>query len=157
MLSLLSISLLVFSFGLNKLVLYNMQYCLVSLMLDWAKPYFHMILLVIYASNKHGKMYRITYTIPWFEVSAKDRQFTHYLFPSRRGEEHSFILKPAIMSSRDRRINSDVPLTLSLPKMSGTATNTSTPRVSELSAGLTDQYAVLISYRCNYTGELLEK
>ncbi|KAF7041344.1 hypothetical protein CFC21_051157 [Triticum aestivum] len=69
----------------------------------------------------------------------------------RRGEEHSFILKPAIMSSRDRRINSDVPLTLSLPKMSGAATNTSTPRVSELSAGLTDQYAVLISYRCNYT------
>uniref|UniRef100_M8C055 Uncharacterized protein n=1 Tax=Aegilops tauschii TaxID=37682 RepID=M8C055_AEGTA len=69
----------------------------------------------------------------------------------RRGEEHSFILKPAIMSSRDRRINSDVPLTLSLPKMSGAATNTSTPRVSELSTGLTDQYAVLISYRCNYT------
>ncbi|KAE8786775.1 hypothetical protein D1007_39357 [Hordeum vulgare] len=69
----------------------------------------------------------------------------------RRGEEHSFILKPAIMSSRDRRINTDVPLTLSLPKMSGAATNTSTPRVSELSGGLTDQYAVLISYRCNYT------
>ncbi|KQK23601.1 uncharacterized protein LOC100846542 [Brachypodium distachyon] len=69
----------------------------------------------------------------------------------RRGEEHSFILKPAIMSSRDRRSNSVVPLTLSLPKMTGAATNASVPRVSESSVPLTDQYAVLVSYHCNYT------
>ncbi|KAG2629431.1 hypothetical protein PVAP13_3KG430500 [Panicum virgatum] len=35
----------------------------------------------------------------------------------RRGEEHSFILKPATMSSRERRTNSDAPPALSLPTM----------------------------------------
>ncbi|CAM0870820.1 unnamed protein product [Alopecurus aequalis] len=69
----------------------------------------------------------------------------------RRGEEHSFILKPAIMSSRNRRTNSDAPPNLLLPKTTGAATNSSTPRVSDPSVALTDQYAVLISYRCNYT------
>lgn len=69
----------------------------------------------------------------------------------RRGEEHSFILKPAIMSSRNRRSNSDATPTLALPKTTGAATNASAPRVSDPSVGLTDQYAVLISYRCNYT------
>ncbi|KAF0916512.1 hypothetical protein E2562_007590 [Oryza meyeriana var. granulata] len=69
----------------------------------------------------------------------------------RRGEEHSFILKPATMSSKDRRTNGDAPLTLSLPKMNGTAKNVSVPKVGDTSGSLTDQYAVLISYRCNYT------
>uniref|UniRef100_A0ACD5TU18 Uncharacterized protein n=1 Tax=Avena sativa TaxID=4498 RepID=A0ACD5TU18_AVESA len=69
----------------------------------------------------------------------------------RRGEEHSFILKPAIMSSRNRRSNSDATPTLSLPKTTGAATNASVQRVSDTSVALTDQYAVLISYRCNYT------
>ncbi|KAF0914639.1 hypothetical protein E2562_030700 [Oryza meyeriana var. granulata] len=68
----------------------------------------------------------------------------------RRGEEHSFILKPASMS-RGRRTNSDAPLTLPLPKMNGTATNGSLPKVGETSGSFTDQYAVLVSYRCNYT------
>ena len=78
------------------------------------------------------------------------------LFLYRRGEEHSFILKPAIMSSRNRRTNSDAPPTLSLPKTNGAAINASVPRVSDPSIALTDQYAVLVSYRCNYTGELLD-
>uniref|UniRef100_J3LK41 Uncharacterized protein n=1 Tax=Oryza brachyantha TaxID=4533 RepID=J3LK41_ORYBR len=69
----------------------------------------------------------------------------------RRGEEHSFILKPATMSSKDRRFNSDAPLTLSLPKMNGVATNVSVPKVGDTSVSLADQYAVLVSYRCNYT------
>uniref|UniRef100_A0ACD5WSG8 Uncharacterized protein n=1 Tax=Avena sativa TaxID=4498 RepID=A0ACD5WSG8_AVESA len=69
----------------------------------------------------------------------------------RRGEEHSFILKPAIMSSRNRRSNGDATPTLSLPKTTGAATNASVLRVSDPSVALTDQYAVLISYRCNYT------
>ncbi|KAG8073503.1 hypothetical protein GUJ93_ZPchr0006g40765 [Zizania palustris] len=69
----------------------------------------------------------------------------------RRGEEHSFILKPATMSSRDRRSNTDAPLTLSLPKMNGTATNISLPKFGETSSSFPDQYAVLVSYRCNYT------
>ncbi|KAM0892280.1 hypothetical protein ACQ4PT_025862 [Festuca glaucescens] len=69
----------------------------------------------------------------------------------RRGEEHSFILKPAIMSSRNQRTNGDATPTLSLPKTNGAATNASVPRVSDPSVPLTDQYAVLISYRCNYT------
>uniref|UniRef100_A0A0D3FDY2 Uncharacterized protein n=1 Tax=Oryza barthii TaxID=65489 RepID=A0A0D3FDY2_9ORYZ len=69
----------------------------------------------------------------------------------RRGEEHSFILKPATMSFRDRRTNNDAPLTLSLPKMNGTATNVSLPKVGETIGSLMDQYAVLVSYRCNYT------
>ncbi|BAS82344.1 Os03g0152800 [Oryza sativa Japonica Group] len=69
----------------------------------------------------------------------------------RRGEEHSFILKPATMSFRDRRTNNDAPLTLSLPKMNGTATNVSLAKVGETIGSLMDQYAVLVSYRCNYT------
>nr|CAB3465927.1 unnamed protein product [Digitaria exilis] len=68
----------------------------------------------------------------------------------RRGEEHSFILKPATMSSRERRTNSDAPLALSLPTMTGAALNT-TPKVGEPYVALSDQYAVLVSYRCNYT------
>ncbi|KAL6843141.1 hypothetical protein ACP4OV_026854 [Aristida adscensionis] len=68
----------------------------------------------------------------------------------RRGEEHSFVLKPAAMSTKDRRTNSDVPPALTLPKTSGPALNT-TPRVSETNVAPSDQYAVLVSYRCNYT------
>jgi hypothetical protein len=65
-------------------------------------------------------------------------------------------LKPAIMSSRNRRSNSDATPILSLPKTNGAATNASVPRVSDPSVALTDQYAVLISYRCNYAGKLLK-
>ncbi|PUZ67166.1 hypothetical protein GQ55_3G411200 [Panicum hallii var. hallii] len=68
----------------------------------------------------------------------------------RRGEEHSFILKPATMSSRERRTNSDAPPALSLPTMTGATLNT-TPKVGEPFVALSDQYAVLVSYRCNYT------
>ncbi|KAL6659303.1 hypothetical protein ACP70R_003343 [Stipagrostis hirtigluma subsp. patula] len=69
----------------------------------------------------------------------------------RRGEEHSFVLKPAAMSARDRRTNSDAPVALSLPKVSSAASSTCTPRVSETNVAPSDQYAVLVSYRCNYT------
>ncbi|XP_062203865.1 uncharacterized protein LOC133906098 isoform X2 [Phragmites australis] len=69
----------------------------------------------------------------------------------RRDEQHSFILKPATMSSRDRRTNSDAPPALSLPTMAGAASNTHTPGVGEPYVALSDQYAVLVSYRCNYT------
>ncbi|KAG2629416.1 hypothetical protein PVAP13_3KG430500 [Panicum virgatum] len=68
----------------------------------------------------------------------------------RRGEEHSFILKPATMSSRERRTNSDAPPALSLPTMTGATLNT-TPKVADPYVALSDQYAVLVSYRCNYT------
>lgn len=69
----------------------------------------------------------------------------------RRGEEHSFILKPATMSSRERKTNSHAPLALSLPTMTGATLNTHTPKAGEPYADLSDQYAVLVSYRCNYT------
>lgn len=61
------------------------------------------------------------------------------------------------MSFRDRRTNNDAPLTLSLPKMNGTATNVSLAKVGETIGSLMDQYAVLVSYRCNYTGKLLNR
>ncbi|KAM3315255.1 hypothetical protein ACQJBY_033787 [Aegilops geniculata] len=66
-------------------------------------------------------------------------------------DEHSIILKPAMFLSKDWMINSDVPLTLSLPKMTGLDTNAFVPGVSDPSIALNDQYAVLTSYRCNYT------
>ncbi|TVU50225.1 hypothetical protein EJB05_01589 [Eragrostis curvula] len=69
----------------------------------------------------------------------------------RRGEEHSFILKPAAMPSRDRRTNSDAPPTLSLPTMNGATSNAHTPKVTEPYIAPSDQYAVLVSYRCNYS------
>ncbi|XP_044362400.1 uncharacterized protein [Triticum aestivum] len=54
-------------------------------------------------------------------------------------------------TSWDWMINSDVSLTWSLPKMTGVDTNASVPGVSDPGAALNDQYAVLISYSCNYT------
>ncbi|CAN6342910.1 unnamed protein product [Urochloa humidicola] len=68
----------------------------------------------------------------------------------RRGEEHSFILKPATMSARDRKNSSDAPPALSLPTMNSSTLNT-TPKVGEPYDALSVQYAVLVSYRCNYT------
>ncbi|XP_022681069.1 uncharacterized protein LOC101782397 isoform X2 [Setaria italica] len=68
----------------------------------------------------------------------------------RRGEEHSFILKPATKSSSERRTNNDAPPALSLPMMTGSTLNT-TPKVGEPYVAVGDQYAVLVSYRCNYT------
>jgi hypothetical protein len=40
--------------------------------------------------------------------------------------------------------------------MTGATLNT-TPKVGEPFVALSDQYAVLVSYRCNYTGKLLMK
>jgi hypothetical protein len=56
------------------------------------------------------------------------------------------------MSTRDRRTNSDAPPVLSLLTMSGANLNTHTPKVAEPYVALSDQYAVLVSYRCNYSG-----
>jgi len=61
------------------------------------------------------------------------------------------------MSSRERKTNGYAPPTLSLPTMTGATLNTNTPKVGEPYADLSDQYAVLVSYRCNYTGKLLIK
>jgi hypothetical protein len=36
--------------------------------------------------------------------------------------------------------------------MSGANLNTHTPKVAEPYVALSDQYAVLVSYRCNYSG-----
>jgi hypothetical protein len=41
--------------------------------------------------------------------------------------------------------------------MTSATLNTHTPKVGEPYADLSDQYAVLVSYRCNYTGKLLIK
>jgi hypothetical protein len=76
---------------------------------------------------------------------------------SRRGEEHSFILKPAIMSSRERKTNSDAPPALSLPTMTESTLNNHIPRVGQPYVAVGDQYAVVVSYRCNYTGKLFDK
>ncbi|CAD6265502.1 unnamed protein product [Miscanthus lutarioriparius] len=54
----------------------------------------------------------------------------------RRGEEHSFILKPAIMSSRERKTNSHAPLALSLPTMTESTLNNHIPRVIAVSLQL---------------------
>lgn len=81
----------------------------------------------------------------------------HYLLFCRRGEEHSFILKPATLSSRERNTNGDAPLALSLLTMTESSSNTHTLKVGEPYVALGDQYAVLVSYRCNYTGKFLIK
>ena len=61
------------------------------------------------------------------------------------------------MSSRERKTSGYAPPALSLPTMTGATLNTHTPKVGEPYADLSDQYAVLVSYRCNYTGKLLIK
>lgn len=74
----------------------------------------------------------------------------------RRGEEHSFILKPAALLGRDIKAygerssqSSQVAIGASnLPLIS---------RIGEAISTSGDQYAVLVSCRCNYTGMLLRE
>ncbi|XP_020254395.1 uncharacterized protein LOC109831479 isoform X2 [Asparagus officinalis] len=72
----------------------------------------------------------------------------------RRGEEHSFILKPAATVGKDLKGHGDRKPTQLHQKMSYSTSNAHmTPRVSDprkVSPSV-DQYAVLVSCRCNYT------
>ncbi|KAG1358690.1 hypothetical protein COCNU_08G001360 [Cocos nucifera] len=63
----------------------------------------------------------------------------------RRGEEHSFILKPATMLNRDFRGNGETGSMQPHSKSSIMA-----PNVHMISRSA-DQYAILVSCRCNYT------
>ncbi|XP_008805504.2 uncharacterized protein LOC103718451 isoform X1 [Phoenix dactylifera] len=63
----------------------------------------------------------------------------------RRGEEHSFILKPATTLNRDFRGNGETNSMQPHSKM-----GTMVPNVHMISRSA-DQYAILVSCRCNYT------
>ncbi|KAG1333949.1 hypothetical protein COCNU_03G000680 [Cocos nucifera] len=72
----------------------------------------------------------------------------------RRGEEHSFILKPASMLNRDFRGNGETSSLQPHSKMSATMPNMHMiSRISERGRAPSgaDQYAILVSCRCNYT------
>ena len=61
------------------------------------------------------------------------------------------------MSSRERKTSGYAPPALSLPTMAGATLNNHIPRSGQPYAAVGDQYAVVVSYRCNYTGKLLIK
>ncbi|XP_020081782.1 uncharacterized protein LOC109705460 isoform X1 [Ananas comosus] len=72
----------------------------------------------------------------------------------RRGEEHSFILKPATRMCGENRSNGEATPTHPLSKLGTAASNMHVAlRVSEHKkvSPAADQYAVLVSCRCNYT------
>lgn len=72
----------------------------------------------------------------------------------RRGEEHSFILKPATTFWKQSKGHNDKNLRLSRLPAGNAASNWNQSSNTELklSRSPTDQYAVLVSCRCNYTG-----
>ncbi|XP_058105414.1 uncharacterized protein LOC131248915 isoform X2 [Magnolia sinica] len=71
----------------------------------------------------------------------------------RRGEEHSFILKPATSMSKDLKAHGESSLPTSSQAASATSNLHPITRVGEGKKVPTnaDQYAVLVSCRCNYT------
>lgn len=74
----------------------------------------------------------------------------------RRGEEHSFILKPATSMWRHGKGHSD-----GNPRLSRVSAASAASSLPHLNSGAknngspTDQFAVLVSCRCNYTGILM--
>lgn len=72
--------------------------------------------------------------------------------PLRRGEEHSFILKPATKLGGNLKGHTIVNATASHSKIGASALS-STSQASEVKkiSPNSDQYAVLVSCRCNYT------
>ncbi|URE00316.1 hypothetical protein MUK42_06596 [Musa troglodytarum] len=71
--------------------------------------------------------------------------------PLRRGEEHSFILKLATTANKDHKGNNEA-----IPYSRTGAAASNTHRMSSISEGVTvfspvNQFAILVSCRCNYT------
>ncbi|KAK8968903.1 hypothetical protein KSP40_PGU003299 [Platanthera guangdongensis] len=72
--------------------------------------------------------------------------------PLRRGEEHSFILKPATKLGGNLKGHTIINTTASHPKIGASALSlTSNAGEVRKISPTSDQYAVLVSCRCNYT------
>lgn len=72
----------------------------------------------------------------------------------RRGEEHSFILKPAISALKKSRIPDDKISKLHT-RTGSKATSTRLPPVAvegSMDESASHKYAILVSCRCNYSG-----
>lgn len=74
----------------------------------------------------------------------------------RRGEEHSFILKPAALLGRDIKAYGERSSQASQVAI-GASNLPLISRIGEVISTSGDQYAVLVSCRCNYTGMLLRE
>lgn len=76
----------------------------------------------------------------------------------RRGEEHSFILKPATMVARDLKsiANKSSPLQSHL-ETSGTNMLRIPKNDNENDVSKANKYAVLVSFRCNFSGNMSMK
>lgn len=64
-----------------------------------------------------------------------------FIHNCRRGEEHSFILKPVTSMWKSTKSRGERSMPLPYKNFEG-----------KRSSSITDQYAVLVSCRCNYTG-----
>lgn len=85
-----------------------------------------------------------------FFISLKPSDF-------RRGEEHSFILKPATSMWKDLKVLGERSSQLSKPQFGNYASNLGVASKNADGwkiASTDDQYAVMVSCRCNYTGSL---
>lgn len=85
-----------------------------------------------------------------FFISLKPSDF-------RRGEEHSFILKPATSMWKDLKVLGERSSQLSKPQFGNYASNLGVASKNAHRwkiASTDDQYAVMVSCRCNYTGSL---
>ena len=76
----------------------------------------------------------------------------------RRGEEHSFILKPATSMLKILKVQDERNSQLSKLQSGNSASilNPSSQSLDRRKVALTDdQYAIVVSCRCNYTGTFL--
>lgn len=79
---------------------------------------------------------------------------SHNNYVFRRGEEHSFILKLATTANKDHKGNNEA-----IPYSRTGAAASNTHKMSSISEGVTvfspvNQFAILVSCRCNYTGTM---
>lgn len=76
----------------------------------------------------------------------------------RRGEEHSFILKPATTLWKNLKTGGDRSTQQSIPQ-AGNAASSSRLALKTVegkkTASTADQYAIMVSCRCNYTGNYI--
>lgn len=73
----------------------------------------------------------------------------------RRGEEHSFILKPATSTWKTLKVPGERNTQPSHSRTGSVSSGFHHPINVDQTTANNDQYAVLVSCRCNYTGNVL--
>lgn len=72
----------------------------------------------------------------------------------RRGEEHSFILKPATSLWKNVKATGEKSTRSHLPAVNAASSLRLPPTVEGKSVSSAGQYSIMVSCRCNYTGNV---